>query len=67
MSQPSRQFPATRLRRMRHDDWSRRMVRESALSPSDFILPVFVLDGEGREEAVASMPGVKRQSLDMLL
>jgi len=67
MSQPSRQFPATRLRRMRHDDWSRRMVRESALSPSDFILPVFVLDGEGREEAVASMPGVKRQSLDLLL
>jgi porphobilinogen synthase len=52
---------------MRHDDWSRRMVRESALSPSDFILPVFVLDGEGREEAVASMPGVKRQSLDLLL
>ncbi|NBS93285.1 MAG: porphobilinogen synthase [Betaproteobacteria bacterium] len=67
MSQPSRQFPATRLRRMRHDDWSRRMVRESALSPSDFILPVFVLDGTGREEAVASMPGVKRQSLDLLL
>jgi len=67
MSQPSRQFPATRLRRMRHDDWSRRMVRESALSPSDFILPVFVLDGAKREEAVASMPGVKRQSLDLLL
>ena len=67
MSQPSRQFPATRLRRMRHDDWSRRMVRESALSPSDFILPVFVLDGTRREEAVASMPGVKRQSLDLLL
>jgi porphobilinogen synthase len=52
---------------MRHDDWSRRMVRESALSPSDFILPVFVLDGAKREEAVASMPGVKRQSLDLLL
>jgi len=67
MSQPSRQFPATRLRRMRRDDWSRRMVRESALSPSDFILPVFVLDGAKREEAVASMPGVKRQSLDLLL
>jgi len=67
MSQPSRQFPATRLRRMRHDDWSRRMVRESALSPSDLILPVFVLDGTRREEAVASMPGVKRQSLDLLL
>ena len=67
MSQPNRQFPATRLRRMRHDDWSRRMVRESALSAADFILPVFVLDGAGREEPVASMPGVKRQSLDLLL
>ena len=67
MSQPSRQFPSTRLRRMRHDDWSRRMVRESALSPADFILPVFVLDGQKREEAVASMPGVKRQSLDGIL
>lgn len=67
MSQPSRQFPATRLRRMRHDEWSRRMVRESSLSAADFILPVFVLDGAGREEAVASMPGVKRQSLDLLL
>ena len=67
MTQPSRQFPATRLRRMRHDDWSRRMVRESTLSPADFILPVFVLDGARREEAVASMPGVKRQSLDLLL
>jgi len=67
MSQPSRQFPSTRLRRMRHDDWSRRMVRESALSPADFILPVFVLDGTKREEAVVSMPGVKRQSLDGIL
>ncbi len=67
MTQPSRQFPATRLRRMRHDEWSRRMVRESSLSPADFILPVFVLDGAKREEAVASMPGVKRQSLDLLL
>lgn len=67
MTQPSRQFPATRLRRMRHDDWSRRMARESSLSAADFILPVFVLDGQKREEAVASMPGVKRQSLDLLL
>jgi porphobilinogen synthase len=67
MSQPSRQFPATRLRRMRHDDWSRRMVRESTLSPADFILPVFVLEGACCEEAVASMPGVKRQSLNVLL
>jgi len=67
MSQPDRQFPATRLRRLRHDDWSRRMVRESTLSPADFILPVFVLDGTQREEPVASMPGVRRRSLDLLL
>ena len=67
MSSSQRQFPNTRLRRLRHDDWSRRMVRESTLSPADFILPVFVLDGARREEAVASMPGVRRQSLDLLL
>jgi len=67
VSSSQRQFPNTRLRRLRHDDWSRRMVRESTLSPADFILPVFVLDGARREEAVASMPGVRRQSLDLLL
>ncbi|WP_432722771.1 porphobilinogen synthase [Jeongeupia wiesaeckerbachi] len=62
-----RAFPATRLRRMRRDDFSRRLMRETTLSSADLILPVFVLDGEGREEVVASMPGVKRQSIDLLL
>ncbi|BCL77013.1 delta-aminolevulinic acid dehydratase [Jeongeupia sp. HS-3] len=62
-----RAFPATRMRRMRRDDFSRRLMRESSLSSADLILPVFVLDGEGREEAIASMPGVKRQSIDLLL
>ncbi|UCV07282.1 porphobilinogen synthase [Dechloromonas denitrificans] len=60
-------FPATRMRRMRRDDFSRRLMRESALTVDDFIYPVFVLEGEGRIEKVASMPGVERQSLDVLL
>jgi porphobilinogen synthase len=55
------------MRRMRRDDFSRRLMRESALTVDDFIYPVFVLDGEGRVEQVASMPGVERQSLDVLL
>ncbi|MCX8145447.1 MAG: porphobilinogen synthase [Azovibrio sp.] len=60
-------FPRTRLRRMRRDDFSRRLMRESVLRPDDLIYPVFVLDGSGRAEAVASMPGVERQSIDLLL
>lgn len=60
-------FPGTRMRRMRRDDFSRRLMRESVLTVDDFIYPVFVLEGEGRIEKVASMPGVERQSLDVLL
>ncbi|WP_428825694.1 porphobilinogen synthase [Azonexus sp. IMCC34842] len=60
-------FPATRMRRMRRDDFSRRLMRESVLTVDNFIYPVFVLEGEGRIEKVASMPGVERQSLDVLL
>jgi len=60
-------FPTTRMRRMRRDDFSRRLMRESALTVDDLIYPVFVLEGQGREEPVASMPGVVRQSLDRLL
>jgi porphobilinogen synthase len=60
-------FPATRMRRMRRDDFSRRLMRESTLTVDDFIYPVFVLEGEGRREKVASMPGVERQSLDIML
>jgi porphobilinogen synthase len=59
-------YPSSRPRRLRRDAWSRDLVRESRLSASDFILPVFVLDGQGRSEAVASMPGVERRSLDRL-
>ncbi len=60
-------FPGTRMRRMRRDDFSRRLMRESTLTVDDFIYPVFVLEGEGRSEKVGSMPGVERQSLDILL
>ena len=60
-------YPGTRLRRMRRDDFSRRLMRESELTANDLIYPVFVLDGKNRVEAVASMPGVERQSLDRLL
>ena len=60
-------FPNTRMRRMRRDDFSRRLVCESSLTTNDLIYPVFVLDGVGREESVASMPGVIRQSLNVLL
>ncbi len=55
------------MRRMRRDDFSRRLMRESALSAADLIYPVFVLEGSGRTEQVASMPGVERVSLDRLL
>ncbi|MEW5881093.1 MAG: porphobilinogen synthase [Pseudomonadota bacterium] len=60
-------FPSVRMRRMRRDDFSRRLMREHRLSVDDLIYPVFVLDGKGRREAVASMPGVERLSLDLLL
>jgi porphobilinogen synthase len=52
---------------MRRDDFSRRLMRENVLTANDLIYPVFVLDGENRIEDVASMPGVQRQSIDMLL
>jgi len=67
MAVVSGSFPGSRMRRMRRDDFSRRLMRESVLTADDFIYPVFVLEGEGRIEKVSSMPGVERQSLDILL
>ena len=64
---PAGSFPTRRMRRMRRDDFSRRMMRETALSVDDLIYPVFVLEGKGRREAVASMPGVERLSIDLLV
>ncbi len=66
MSVTDAAFPRTRLRRMRRDPFSRRLMREQVLTADDLIWPVFVLDGVGRREAVASMPGVERMSLDVL-
>ena len=60
-------FPGRRLRRVRKHDFSRRLVRENQLTVNDLIYPVFVLEGEGQREAVASMPGVDRLSIDLLL
>jgi len=60
-------FPATRLRRMRRDDFSRRLMRETTLTPSDLILPVFVQEGAELRQPVASMPGVERLSIDVLV
>ena len=64
---PSAPFPLGRPRRLRRDAFTRNLVREHALTAHDLILPVFVLDGHQRREPVASMPGVERVSLDLLL
>ncbi|MBK1646416.1 porphobilinogen synthase [Thiocapsa imhoffii] len=60
-------FPITRMRRMRRDDFSRRMMRETLVTAADLIYPVFVLEGSGQREAVVSMPGVERLSIDLLV
>src|SRR5579862_4168085 len=60
------QFPATRMRRNRRTDWSRRLVAENRLSVDDLIWPIFVHDGTGKRTAVPSMPGVERLSVDLL-
>ena len=60
-------YPQRRMRRHRHDDFSRRLTRENVLTVDDLIYPVFVIDGRDREEPVASMPGVRRLTIDRLL
>ncbi len=60
-------FPETRMRRLRANPFSRALVRENALIPSDLIFPVFVLEGKGRREAIPSMPGIERLSADLLI
>ena len=59
-------YPQKRMRRMRHDEFSRRLMRENTLTASDLILPVFVMEGEGRRQAVPTMPGVERMTPDEL-
>jgi len=63
----NRQFPNSRLRRLRRDDFSRRLVREHRLSVDDLIYPVFVLEGQQQREAISSMPGIERLSIDLLV
>jgi porphobilinogen synthase len=60
-------FPGVRMRRMRRDEFSRRLMRESRLSADDLIYPMFVLEGKNQREAVPSMPGIERVSIDQLL
>ena len=67
MNFPHRTVPASRMRRMRKDDFSRRLMREHSLTADDLIYPVFVLEGSNQEQDIASMPNIKRQSLDKLL
>ena len=62
----TRRFPTTRMRRMRADKFSRHLMREHQLTPNDLIYPVFVIEGEMQTEAIASMPGISRQSIDLL-
>jgi porphobilinogen synthase len=60
-----REFPHTRMRRLRRTDWSRRLVRENALSVDDLIWPIFIIDGDNQRQPVASMPDVERLSIDL--
>jgi len=60
-------FPHARPRRLRRDAFTRNLVREHALTAHDLIYPVFILDGAGQRQSVASMPGVERLSVDLLL
>lgn len=62
-----RQFPITRMRRMRTDEFSRRLMRENVLTTNDLILPMFVIEGQNKREPVQSMPGVERLTIDLLV
>lgn len=62
-----RQFPITRMRRMRKDDFSRRLMRETVLTTNDLIYPMFVIEGQNQKQIVPSMPGVERMSIDLLV
>jgi porphobilinogen synthase len=64
---PPAPYPANRMRRLRQHGWSRRMVAEHRLAPADLIQPMFILEGQGQRQAVDSMPGIERLSVDLLL
>jgi len=67
MTNKTGKFPSVRMRRMRRDEFSRRLMRETRLSTDDLIQPVFVVEGKNRSEPVASMPGISRVTVDLLL
>lgn len=67
MFNPSGEFPRTRMRRMRRDDFSRRLMRETTLTPDHLIYPMFVIDGKAQRQPVASMPGIERVTIDELV
>ena len=67
MTNSNTSYPNSRPRRMRRDDFSRRLMRENVLTTNDLIYPVFVIEGENQREAIASMPGVTRLTLDLLV
>tara|TARA_Y100000992_G_scaffold259677_1_gene194309 strand:+ start:701 stop:1690 length:990 start_codon:yes stop_codon:yes gene_type:complete len=59
-------YPSLRLRRSRKHDWSRRLIQENNLTPGDFILPIFIIDGKNKKQSIKTMPGVFRYSLDKI-
>ena len=59
-------YPNLRLRRSRKNDWSRRLIQENTLSPSDFILPIFLIDGTNKKQSIKTMPDVYRYTIDKL-
>jgi len=63
----NRRYPQTRMRRMRQDDFSRRLMRETILTPDDLIYPMFVVEGKGERQTIVSMPGIERLSIDQLV
>ena len=66
--QPSqRQFPNSRMRRMRYNEFSRRLMRENRLTTDDLIYPMFVIEGKNQRQSIPSMPGVERLSIDLLV
>ncbi|MDZ7736660.1 MAG: porphobilinogen synthase [Gammaproteobacteria bacterium] len=67
ITDPADRYPASRPRRMRRDDFSRRLMRENRLTADDLIYPVFVIEGDSRREPVASMPGIERLTIDQLV
>ncbi len=67
MNSSSSYFPASRLRRMRQHDFSRRLMAENQLTVNDLIYPMFIIEGDNSREAIASMPGIERLTLDLLL